>query len=107
MFGKIEKEEEQKKQEAIERRSQNAPAPGAKPSRKKKTATEAGADGSGKEIAEPSDGVSVDETGDGTVGTKPTAQGGATTQGPAKSAAQNGATNRTPKPGARPKKRKR
>ncbi|MDA2892261.1 membrane protein insertase YidC [Mycolicibacterium sp. BiH015] len=101
VFGKIEKEEEQKKQEAIERRSQNAPAPGAKPSRKKKTATESGPDGSGKEIVEPSDGVSVDETGDGTVGTKPT------TQGPTKSAAQNGATNRTPRPGARPKKRKR
>lgn len=101
VFGKIEKEEEQKKQEAIERRSQNAPAPGAKPSRKKKTVTESASDGSAKELVEPSEGVGVDDAGDDPVGSKPT------TQSPTKSAAQNGAANRTPRPGARPKKRKR
>src|SRR5690349_5438369 len=57
VFGKIEKEEEQKKLEALERRSANAPAPGVKPGRKKKTpmqlareAAAAEATGSGSEI---------------------------------------------------------
>ncbi len=39
VFGKIEKREEAKKQEEIERRAANAPAPGAKPSRKPKRTT--------------------------------------------------------------------
>lgn len=37
VFGRMEKEEEQKKQEAIERKAQNAPKPGAKPNAKKKS----------------------------------------------------------------------
>ncbi|MEV5647996.1 membrane protein insertase YidC [Nocardia sp. NPDC052254] len=37
VFGRIDKEEQQKKQEAIERKAQNAPKPGAKPSAKKKS----------------------------------------------------------------------
>jgi YidC/Oxa1 family membrane protein insertase len=37
VFGKLEKEEEEKKREAIERRSANAPAPGAKPKRSAKS----------------------------------------------------------------------
>ena len=41
VFGMIEKEEEAKKEEAIERRAANAPAPGAKPSRKPKRTTAA------------------------------------------------------------------
>ncbi len=36
VFGRIDKEEQQKKQDAIERKTQNAPKPGAKPSSKKK-----------------------------------------------------------------------
>ncbi len=105
VFGKIEQEEEQKKAEALERRAANAPAPGARPSRKKKPATEpesAATAESAKEITEPSDGVeSTGADSDAAVGSKPT------TQSPNKSAAQNGAANRTPRPGARPKKRKR
>ncbi len=88
VFGKIEKEEEQKKLEALERRAQNAPAPGAKPSRKKKTAT---------------DTADSEEPGDAPTAGEPSA----TEQSTAPSAAPNGAGNRTPKPGARPKKRKR
>lgn len=106
VFGMIEKEEEQKKQEAIERRAANAPAPGAKPSRKKRTAGsvvegaptgEADSATTAQEITEFS-GAEGDDT---VVGSK------APTQSPSKSAAQNGAPNRTPKPGARPKKKKR
>lgn len=105
VFGKIEKEEEQKKIEALERRAANAPAPGAKPGRKKKAAVEPGADG-----ADPAQDV-TSPVGDGDAGSK-----GATTTAPespngtqdsAKPAARNGAVSRTPKPGARPKKRKR
>lgn len=88
VFGKIEKEEEQKKLEALERRAQNAPAPGAKPSRKKKAAT---------------DTADSEEPGDAPTAGEPSA----TEQSTATSAAPNGAGNRTPKPGARPKKRKR
>ena len=42
VFGKIEKEEEAKKLEAIERRAANAPPPGAKPKRARKGETPAG-----------------------------------------------------------------
>jgi YidC/Oxa1 family membrane protein insertase len=42
VFGMIEKEDEAKKQEAIERRAANAPAPGAKPKRASKTALPSG-----------------------------------------------------------------
>ena len=101
VFGKIEKEEEQKKLEAIERRAANAPAPGAKPGRKKKPAAESDPTASGKEITAPSEGVEAEESDDTSAGSNPA------TQSPNKSAAQNGATTRTPRPGARPKKRKR
>jgi YidC/Oxa1 family membrane protein insertase len=98
VFSRIEKEEEQKKQEALERRAANAPAPGAKPSRKKKTP---GEPGSAQEITAPSDGVEV-------TGSDIDAPSSPATDGQnAKPIAQNGAVNRTPKPGARPKKRKR
>jgi YidC/Oxa1 family membrane protein insertase len=42
VFGMIEKEDEAKKQEAVERRAANAPAPGAKPKRTSKTALPSG-----------------------------------------------------------------
>ncbi|PQD99103.1 membrane protein insertase YidC [Mycobacterium sp. EPG1] len=98
VFGKIEKEEEQKRLEALERRSANAPAPGAKPTRKKKSAVDRDASGSddGQSVAKDADGQ-----GDDSAAVKPT------TQSTNQSAAQNGAPSRTPKPGARPKKKKR
>ncbi|MBX7433736.1 membrane protein insertase YidC [Mycobacterium sp. Y57] len=103
VFNKIEKEEEQKKLEAIERRAANAPAPGAKPTRRKKD----GSDGSGsvnakevnaKEPTEPTDGTEVADDG---------SEQQPASHDSAKPASRNGAVNRTPKPGARPKKRKR
>ncbi|WP_370333568.1 membrane protein insertase YidC [Mycolicibacterium hippocampi] len=108
VFGKIEKEEEQKKLEALERRAANAPAPGAKPSRKKKAAA-AATDPDGDpvapttETATAADGIETNGSTD--TGTSlPDSPPGAEKSKPA---ASNGAVNRTPKPGARPKKRKR
>jgi len=107
VFGRIEKEEEQKKVEALERRAANAPAPGAKPSRKKKAAADPGPDaaGDGHEITAPSDGVEVNEPKNDDAGRRTDRVVDAPDS--TKPAARNGAVNRTPKPGARPKKRKR
>jgi YidC/Oxa1 family membrane protein insertase len=106
VFGRIEKEEEQKKADALERRAANAPAPGAKPSRKKKPAADPGADpaAAAQEITAPTDGVEVNES-NNDAAARPDSSGGAPDA--TKPAARNGAVNRTPKPGARPKKRKR
>jgi len=111
VFGMIEKEEEAKKQEAIQRRAANAPAPGAKPKRNAKPAggngsvaatgkaekdagtADAGAAGDDGEAAEPAaDKNQPDKNQPG----KPSAAGGS-----------NGSANRTPRPGSRPKRRKR
>ena len=107
VFGKIEKEEEQKKLEALERRAANAPAPGAKPSRKKKAAAATDPDGDpvapATETATAADGIETNgstDTGTSLPDSPPSAE-------KSKPAASNGAVNRTPKPGARPKKRKR
>jgi YidC/Oxa1 family membrane protein insertase len=81
VFGMIEKEEEAKKREALERRAANAPAPGAKPKRSARSA----ADGDAP-AAEPSE--------VGTASIDPTAGNGSP-------------GSRTPRPGAKPKKRKR
>jgi YidC/Oxa1 family membrane protein insertase len=96
VFGRIEKEEEAKKLEALERRAANAPPPGVKPKRARKpqTATTDGAsdvESSGTELG--TDGEA------GSSGGKPS--GGSAT---GNSAPRPGAT---PRPGARPKKRKR
>lgn len=88
VFGMIEKEEEAKKREALERRAANAPAPGAKPKRSPRNAPGGGNGSSG-----PSDGSDGD---------RPAAE-------PASDQAL-GNTNpagRTPRPGVKPKKRRR
>ncbi|ATA29831.1 inner membrane protein translocase component YidC [Mycobacterium lepraemurium] len=81
VFGMIEKEDEAKKQEAIQRRAANAPAPGAKPKRSPK--------------AVAGNGVDADAAQPDARATKGQAGGGS--DGP----------SRTPRPGARPKNRKR
>jgi YidC/Oxa1 family membrane protein insertase len=91
VFGKIAKEEEAKKQEAIARRAANAPPPGAKPNRapKKPAASPNGEESAQKPAQETAP--------DGDSATSKTAKPGA-----------DGANlGRTPRPGARPKKRKR
>ena len=82
VFGMIEKEEEAKKREALERRAANAPAPGAKP---KRPARNAPADGNGSSASSArGDSAAADQ------------------------AARDGdPAGRTPRPGAKPKKRKR
>jgi YidC/Oxa1 family membrane protein insertase len=100
VFGKIEKEEEAKKVEAQERRAANAPPPGAKPKRDRKppTATNGAEPKSTAIEAAPSE--ATDER-DGKDGSDSTASGAG------KSSARGGTANRTPRPGARPKRRKR
>jgi YidC/Oxa1 family membrane protein insertase len=84
VFGKIEKEEEAKKEEALARRSANAPAPGAKPAKPKKGSAVA-ANGEAGDDAPADAGAELSDP-DPDTATKPAA---------------------TPRPGARPKKRKR
>lgn len=112
VFGKIEKEEEAKKQEAIERRAANAPAPGAKPVRSGKRAagaTESDGDGAGDGDAAESVSMKKKSTsgsdGSGSQAPKKASAG----QASARATRSGGASvsNRTPRPGARPKKRKR
>lgn len=92
VFGMIEKEDEAKKQEAIERRAANAPQPGAKPKRSPKAASPGGNGSADADAGAPGSGSGETDAGvaDG--------QGTEATDGP---------SNRTPRPGARPKKRKR
>ena len=82
VFAMIEREDEEKKREAIERRSANAPAPGAKPKRSGRNASAAGNGSSASDSAE-GNGAAADssEVGD--------------------------PVSRAPRPGAKPKKRRR
>ena len=94
VFGMIEKEEEAKKREALERRAANAPAPGAKPKRPARSAV---ADGNGSPAPEGgADGESA--------ATEPSEAG--TSKGDQVARNSNPA-GRTPRPGAKPKKRRR
>jgi YidC/Oxa1 family membrane protein insertase len=94
VFGMIEKEDEAKKQEALERRAANAPAPGAKP---KRAAKETPTNGDG--AAAGADGAET-TTHDGGVAD-------AKTDKSEPAVGTNDPANRTPRPGARPKRRKR
>ena len=84
VFGKIEKEEEEKKREALERRAANAPPPGAKPKRPARSAPAAG---------------------NGSSTTRAGTDGDSAATGPV--ARDGNQAGRTPRPGVRPKKRKR
>jgi YidC/Oxa1 family membrane protein insertase len=109
VFGKIAEEEEAKKEEASARRAANAPPPGAKPKRPPKQPAARSNEGSnegsndGAEITD-SAGIEIPDAGS----EQPTAEPPAGTTDP-KTAGSNGAgsAGRTPRPGARPKKRKR
>jgi YidC/Oxa1 family membrane protein insertase len=99
VFGRIEKEEEAKKLEAIERRASNAPPPGAKPKRARKSEAPASDDDADSfEVTEGSGSEVSNGEARGDSSAKPDAKGsgnGTPKPGP------------TPRPGARPKKRKR
>ncbi|VAZ70176.1 Membrane protein insertase YidC [Mycobacterium persicum] len=109
VFGMIEKEDEAKRQEVLQRRAANAPAPGAKPKRLPKSAS-ASVDGSVTEAAADSDvDGGVKETGSADLGSEGKSERAPRTQaGKQPQAGRNNApAGRTPRPGARPKKRKR
>ena len=110
VFGMIEKEEEAKRQEAIERRAANAPAPGAKPKRSPKTATASGNGSrtSGDATTDPGSDSAAMEFEDGPAGDGAgTETEQAQPQKPGAAGRKDVPTNRTPRPGARPKRRKR
>lgn len=98
VFGMIEREEEEKKREAIERRAANAPPPGAKPKRRPRN---------------------VPADGDGALATAGDAEGGTAAEAPpdpdagpskakrAQPTRNSSPASRTPRPGAKPKKRRR
>lgn len=106
VFGMIEKEDEAKKQEALERRAANAPAPGVKPKRTKSTS--ATSTGSAVETASAESGASDAEgIDDGETEAKPTANSPQPPSAKPNAATRSSGPGRTPRPGARPKKRKR
>ena len=82
VFRMIEREDEEKKREAIERRSANAPAPGAKPKRSTRNPS-AGGNGASASDSVEGNGAAAD------------------------SAAAGEPVSRVPRPGAKPKKRRR
>src|SRR6202161_3658854 len=82
VFAMIEREDEEKKREAIERRSANAPAPGAKPKRSGRNASAVG-NGSPATDSTEGNGTAADSAGAGDP------------------------VSRAPRPGAKPKKRRR
>lgn len=105
VFGKIEKEEEAQREEEVARRSANAPAPGAKPTKARK-----GSLGESPEIpADSLNGATPALREDSTTGTKPAAQAKPAGSNGSAQSGTNGASppNRKPQPGMRPKKRKR
>lgn len=97
VFNMIEKEDEAKKQEVLERRAANAPLPGAKPKRK------AAPGGNGAST--------VDDGGAPKADARPDVADGKTTEAapdkPDTTGSTDGPASRTPRPGARPKRRKR
>jgi YidC/Oxa1 family membrane protein insertase len=96
VFGKITQEEESKKLEAQERRAANAPPPGAKPNRGRKAQT--GTTGEDNAAEPATDGNATDDTAGSSAG-KPTGGNAAGDPG--------SRPGTTPRPGARPKRRKR
>ena len=96
VFNMIEKEDEAKKQEVLQRRAANAPQPGAKPKRKATPASGNGSSTAGDDTASRRRTRTVSAARRGGAPDKPDTTGGSEWSG-----------NRTPRPGARPKKRKR
>ena len=105
VFGKIEAREEAKKQEDLERRASNAPAPGAKPARKPKR-TAAQKQAAANKAASVSDAESsatdVEPTAEVDASPTSTTSGGATSGG-----TRNGAAKNAPRRNPRPAKRRR
>jgi YidC/Oxa1 family membrane protein insertase len=100
VFGMIEKEEEAKKQEALDRRAANAPAPGVKPVKPKKGGQPA-VDTEESTGIEPTDSTAeTDTSGEVTAD-------GASGADKAALRAKGGPPGNRPRPGAKPRKRRR
>jgi YidC/Oxa1 family membrane protein insertase len=102
VFGMIEKEEEAKKREAVQRRAANAPMPGAKPKRTPKAPTTQG-NGSPGEIGGVRPGSSETEPDEKPAGAR-SSDANAVKPNPPRGSSS---IDRVPRPGARPKRRKR
>jgi YidC/Oxa1 family membrane protein insertase len=104
VFGKIEAREETKKQEDIERRASNAPAPGAKPARPKRTAAQKQAAANKQAVAADAESTATEVESTAEVDAPPTSttNGGATSGG-----TRNGAAKNAPRRNSRPAKRRR
>jgi YidC/Oxa1 family membrane protein insertase len=100
VFGKIEKEEEAKKELELARRAANAPAPGVKPNKGRKGGTAAVSSNTGGASDSGNTSLEKTEASKTTPGSPGPNQTGS-------EASSEGDVNRTPRPGARPKKRKR
>jgi YidC/Oxa1 family membrane protein insertase len=103
VFGKIEQREEAKKVEEIERRAQNAPAPGVKPKRSKGAATPSPAVRDVTDPVDETESTAVEETVKGSeiIDDAPTTNG--SKNGNPRSGTPNRAPRRT---NNRPKKRR-
>jgi YidC/Oxa1 family membrane protein insertase len=113
VFGRIEKEEELKKEEDLARRASNAPAPGSKPKVKRKRPQTAAADNAAKAAAEreltDSTGEEIDSVADGETdaSTRPAAGSTSASNGKPVAPKAGSAANRAPKrTNNRPKKRR-
>jgi YidC/Oxa1 family membrane protein insertase len=108
VFSMIEKEDEAKRQEVVQRRAANAPAPGAKPKRNPKAGSASG-NGSSTLSDDGADPESVSGSdSDGSDGGAASAKRAtAQPEKPNPAGRTTGPSNRTPRPGARPKRRKR
>lgn len=105
VFGMIEKEDEAKKQEALERRAANAPAPGVKPKRTKSASVTS--TGSALETADAGTSETEVVDIDGQAEAKPTDKSPQASSTKPNAVNRSSGPGRTPRPGARPKKRKR
>jgi YidC/Oxa1 family membrane protein insertase len=113
VFGRIEKEEELKKEEDLARRASNAPAPGSKPKVKRKRPQTAAADNAAKAAAEheltDSTAEEIDSVEDGEAGAnvRPAAGSTSSSNGKPVPPKAGSAANRAPKrTNNRPKKRR-
>lgn len=111
VFGRIEKEDEEKKQLELERRAANAPAPGARPKKKRPPKPPQDVDGSVVEQTESS-GTEISEAVEPPTASQDTpsnglANGSVSKPGTNSASTRNGAANRTPrKANNRPRKRR-
>lgn len=93
VFGRIDKEEQQKKEEAIERKAQNAPKPGAKPTAKKKSGAAETSAGDADKSAAATNGTAAPTTSDSTSSSSSAKAGSAS--------GKSGSSGKSPGPGNR------